>query len=312
MEGLPHLNDVLHPVLKELANGARNSRECIPGIAAHFGLGADATEPPPGGGSKPPIMARFCWGLVGLGAAGLVSKLGRGNYEVTEEGHRALAERDTRIDHEYLLRYPSYAEIYGPGAASPKSPGGSGPSTLRTKLPSERQSPWEDIEQAAKQIEEATAQQLLDRLRKASPEFFEKAVVDLLLAMGYGRGRDGAGRRIGRTGDGGIDGVIDEDALGLDAVYLQAKRYAPENTVGRPAIQQFVGTLTGEGARKGVFVTTSSFSDAAKNYAVRVHQRVVLIDGAEFARLMIAHGVGVRPVETITLSEIDENFFAED
>ncbi len=130
--------------------------------------------------------------------------------------------------------------------------------------------------------------------------------------MGYGRGRAGAGRRLGRTGDSGIDGVIDEDALGLDVVYIQAKRYAPENTVGRPAIQQFVGSLTGEGAAKGVFVTTSAFSREARDYADRVAQRVILIDGQRFARLMIEHGVGVRPVETITLSEIDENFFAED
>ncbi|MGF1446043.1 MAG: restriction endonuclease [Pikeienuella sp.] len=130
--------------------------------------------------------------------------------------------------------------------------------------------------------------------------------------MGYGRGRDGAGRVLGRSGDGGIDGVINEDALGLDAVYVQAKRYAVGNTVGRPAIQQFIGSLTGEGASKGVFVTTSAFSREARDYVARVQQRVVLIDGARFARLMIANGVGARPVQTLTLSEIDENFFTDD
>lgn len=130
--------------------------------------------------------------------------------------------------------------------------------------------------------------------------------------MGYGRGRDGSGQRLGRSGDGGIYGVINEDALGLDAVYVQAKRYAPDNTVGRPAIQQFIGSLTGEGAAKGVFVTTSTFSNGARDYVAKIPQRVVLIDGPEFARLMIAHGVGVRPVETIALQEIDENFFAEE
>lgn len=130
--------------------------------------------------------------------------------------------------------------------------------------------------------------------------------------MGYGRGREGAGQRLGRSGDGGIDGVINEDALGLDAVYVQAKRHAPENVVGRPSIQQFVGSITGEGATKGVFVTTSSFSGSARDYVARIPQRVVLVDGVSFARLMIAHGVGVRAVKTVSLFQLDEHFFVED
>ena len=158
---------------------------------------------------------------------------------------------------------------------------------------------------------ETTAAELLTLVQSMDPARFEDLIVDLLLAMGYGGGDRAMGRRLGRSGDGGIDGVIDEDALGLDAVYVQAKRYAPGNTVGRPAIQQFVGSLTGEGATKGVFVTTSAFSAEARAYADRVAQRVVLIDGARLARLMIAHDVGVRTRQTYAVKTVDEDYFAD-
>ena len=172
-------------------------------------------------------------------------------------------------------------------------------------------SPDEVIAAAHAELTEATAAELLDLTLQISPARFEELIVDLLLAMGYGGGDRAMGRRLGRSGDGGIDGVIDEDALGLDAVYVQAKRYAPGNTVGRPAIQQFVGSLTGEEATKGVFVTTSAFSAEARAYADRVAQRVVLIDGARLARLMIAHDVGVRTRQTYALKTVDEDYFAD-
>jgi restriction system protein len=172
--------------------------------------------------------------------------------------------------------------------------------------------PEDRIAAAIAEMEAGLAGDLLDRLLSGSPAFFERAVVDVLVAMGYGRGRKGAGQRLGRGGDGGIDGVISEDALGLDNVYVQAKRYSPGNTVGRPAIQQFVGALNELRASKGVFFTTSSFSGDAKRTVESVSQRVMLIDGQRLTRLMIAYGVGVRPVETLTLSQVDENFFAED
>ena len=143
------------------------------------------------------------------------------------------------------------------------------------------------------------------------PTRFEQLIVDLLLAMGYGGGDRAMGRRLGRSGDGGIDGVIDEDALGLDAVYVQAKRYAEGKTVGRPAIQQFIGSLTGEGATKGVFVTTSTFTVEAMGFADRVQQRIVLIDGGRLARLMIAHDVGVRTREVYAVKTVDDDYFAD-
>ena len=152
---------------------------------------------------------------------------------------------------------------------------------------------------------------LLAAILDLSPQRFEHLIVDLLLAMGYGGGDRSMGERIGKSGDGGIDGIINEDALGLDAVYIQAKRYAPDSKVGRPALQAFVGSLTGEGANKGVFVTTSDFSKEARDYLTRVQHRIVLINGDRLARLMIQHEVGVRARKTYVLRSVDEDYFSE-
>ena len=173
------------------------------------------------------------------------------------------------------------------------------------------QTPDEQIEQAFKQLESSLVDDVLARVLEITPKQFEDLIVNLLQAMGYGGGMDGAGRSIGGSGDGGIDGVINEDPLGLDRVYIQAKRYAVDTKIGRPAIQQFVGSLTGEGASKGVFVTTSDFSADARAYAERVQQRIILIEGQRLARLMIAHEVGVRARRTYVLRSVDEDYFIE-
>jgi restriction system protein len=153
--------------------------------------------------------------------------------------------------------------------------------------------------------------QLLDRIRDLSPAFFERLVVDLIVAMGYGGTRQSVAQRLGKSGDEGIDGVVNEDPLGLDVVYIQAKRYAPDNTIGRERIQQFAGALVGQGASKGVFVTTSSFSRGAIEYAQRVPQRIILVDGSKLTRLMLQYGVGVRIERTIDLKRIDLDYFEE-
>ncbi len=173
--------------------------------------------------------------------------------------------------------------------------------------------PDERILQAHREMMDDLAEELLRITRSyaTNPARFEQLIVDLLLAMGYGGGDTSMAERLGRSGDGGIDGIVNEDRLGLDAVYIQAKCYASHNTVGRPAIQQFIGSLTGEGANKGVFVTTSSFSSDAKAYADRVQQRLVLIDGQRLVRLMIAHDVGVRTRQSYTIKSVDEDYFVE-
>lgn len=152
---------------------------------------------------------------------------------------------------------------------------------------------------------------LLDRIGQNSPSFFEQLIIDLLVAMKYGGSHKSATSLLGRSGDGGVDGVIDGDRLGLDRLYVQAKRYAKGNAVGRPEVQAFVGSLVGKGATKGVFVTTSNFSPQAIDYAKHLSQRVILLDGQSLADLMIEHGVGVRTIQSIELKRLDEDFFSE-
>lgn len=176
---------------------------------------------------------------------------------------------------------------------------------------SAEETPEATLQSAISEIDDALVTEILSAIQGMNPTKFEQLIVDLLVKMDYGGGDRTMGSRIGKSGDGGIDGVVNEDALGLDAVYIQAKRYAPENKVGRPALQAFVGSLTGEGATKGVFVTTSDFSREAREYVDRVQHRIVLINGDRLARLMINYEVGVRARQTYVLRSIDEDYFAE-
>jgi restriction system protein len=172
------------------------------------------------------------------------------------------------------------------------------------------QTPEEGIEAAYQRVREQLAQELLQTVKSCSPTFFERLVVDLLVKMGYGGTRRDAGQAIGRTGDGGIDGIIKEDRLGLDIVYIQAKRW--DNTVGRPQIQQFAGALQGQRARKGVFITTSAFSQAAQEYVSRLDSKIVLIDGETLAQLMMDYDIGVATIATYDLKRIDSDYFIEE
>lgn len=171
--------------------------------------------------------------------------------------------------------------------------------------------PEEAIQGAEEEITGNLQSQLLDRIFELSPSFFEQLVVDLIVAMGYGGSRGTVAQRLGKSGDEGIDGIVNEDPLGLDVVYLQAKRYAKDNTIGRPIIQQFAGALVGQGAAKGVFITTSSFSSGAIEFAEQVPQKIILIDGEKLAKLMIQYGVGVRIERTVEIKRIDLDYFEE-
>ena len=184
-------------------------------------------------------------------------------------------------------------------------------SPTATELPESAVTPEEAIQQAEAQIFENLKSQLLVRIWELSPSFFESLVVDLIIKMGYGGSRESVVQRLGKRGGEGIDGVVNEDALGLDVVYIQAKRYAADNTIGRERIQQFAGALVGQGASKGVFVTTSSFSKGAVDYAIKVPQRIILIDGKKLAQLMVQYGVGVRIERTVEIKRIDLDYFDE-
>ena len=172
--------------------------------------------------------------------------------------------------------------------------------------------PEEQIEAAYQALRSVLRTDLLERIGQNTPSFFEQLIVDLLVAMGYGGSRKNAASQLGQSGDGGVDGVINEDRLGLDSVYVQAKRYTKGTAVGRPEVQAFVGSLVGLGASKGVFVTTSTFSNQAREFVQHLSQRVILLDGQILADLMIEHGVGVRTSRAIEFKRLDEDFFSED
>jgi restriction system protein len=208
------------------------------------------------------------------------------------------------------MKFSLFREFYrneGNEASDPSNQGG-----ISGLSEGERTTPEEQIESAYQELKTNLQADLLDRIVMNSPAFFEQLIVDLLVAMGYGGSHKNAARQLGRSGDGGVDGVINEDPLGLDRVYIQAKRYAANSPVGRPDVQAFVGSLVGLGATKGVFVTTSTFSAQARDFVQHLSQRVVLIDGPSLADLMIEHNVGVRTNRVIEFKRLDEDFFAED
>lgn len=234
----------------------------------------------------------------------------RNVHEITERGRALLQSNPTRIDNGTLAQFPEFVAWRkrqgapnGSDAAVPVAGGGTVAEPSRT--------PMDVIEDAHAEIEAVLVADLLNAIQSLSAGKFEQLIVDLLIAMGYGGGDPTMGERIGRSGDGGIDGIVKEDALGLDAVYVQAKRYAPGSKVGRPALQGFVGSLTGEGAIKGVFVTTSDFSREARDYLNKVQHRIVLVNGERLARLIIQHKVGVRARRTYVLRSVDEDYFTE-
>lgn len=225
---------------------------------------------------------------------------------ITAEGQAVLDAGPAHIDRLFLMKVPRFAQWYDGSAAAPERP----ESIAATPAP--ESTPEETIEAAYAAIMAELREELLGRILQNDPGFFEGLIVDLLVAMGYGGSHKNAAERLGKSGDGGVDGVINEDLLGLDRIYVQAKRYAVTSVIGRPDVQAFTGSLVGFGASKGVFFTTSSFSSQAKEFAARVPQRIILIDGGRLSELMVEHGVGVRTSRILEFKRVDEDFFAED
>jgi restriction system protein len=262
-------------------------------------------------GKQSTFANRVHWAKTYLSQAKLLEPTKRAHFKISERGRQALANGLFRLDNTYLSQFPEFIAF----RARTREPGSSeaAPEITTTVLPSETsQTPDEVLRTTIKQLELSLRQELLDRILVAPPAFFENVIVRLLLAMGYGGSREEAGQIVGRSGDGGIDGVIDQDALGLERVYVQAKRYSSDNAVGAPEIMGFCGSLGPKKANKGVFVTTSYFTQPAKGFAESHPYRIVLIDGEQLAALMIRHNVGVRVDETFHLKKVDEDFFVEE
>jgi restriction system protein len=246
------------------------------------------------------------WAKGYLTQAKLLEATQRGRFRITERGQKTLADDPSRLDNNYLQTYPEFIEFRRRTPGTTETP-----LAENVEIPSNSATPDELLRSTMKQIEQTLKKDLLDRVIASPPAFFERLIVSLLLSMGYGGSREEAGQVVGRSGDGGIDGVIDQDRLGLDRVYIQAKKYAPENAVSEPEIRAFSGSLGAAKANKGVFVTTSYFTQPAQAFAERHPFRIVLIDGEELAGLMLRHNVGARIDETLYLKKLDEDFFAE-
>jgi restriction system protein len=304
----------MYPVLAELGDGKeRQLRDVRDRVASRLRLtDADMAQMIPSG-RQSMFANRANWAHVYLKQAGLLQTVRRGVYQITDRGRQALRERPETINNEYLRQFPEFlafieriysSESEGDGASRPSAASATGEASSQT--------PDEQVREGYRRARSGVAAELLDRMRRMSPSSFEQLVVDLLVAMDYGGSHADAAAVIGRSGDGGIDGIIKEDKLGLENIYVQAKRWKDGSTVGRPDIQQFAGALQGQKARKGVFMTTSTFSREAREYAHAVQATIVLIDGQQMAELMLDHGVGVSVQETIRLFRVDEDYFVEE
>jgi restriction system protein len=275
-------------------------------IAAELKLTAEDTAALIPSGGQTLLLNRLHWAKSYMQRAGLIESTRHGYFRVTQRGSELLKEKPGRIDNSLLSQFSEFVE-WRKRSASPPSRDSAVERPVNPEL--DTSSPEDQISAGYRKIQEELATDLLDRIRSAPPVFFEKLIVDLLVAMGYGGGRAEAGKALGRSGDGGVDGVINEDALGLDVVYVQAKRYAAGNTVPVSAIRDFVGSLEGYRASKGVFVTTSSFPASAIDFAQKVSKRVVLIDGNELAKFIIKYKIGVRTKDTYEVNVMDEEYF---
>jgi restriction system protein len=246
---------------------------------------------------------RVGWATIYLMKSGLLNRPSRGKYIITSRGLEVLKEKPEKINMKYLEKFKEYVDFKD--FKSDKSEDKSSPSEY-DKI----STPQESLETSYQELRRQLSHDLLERVKQSSPSFFEILVVDLLLKLGYGGSRIDAGQAIGRTGDDGIDGEINEDKLGLDVVYIQAKKW--QNPIGRPDIQAFVGSLEGKKSRKGVFITTSKFTVDAEDYVKRIEKKIVLIDGERLTQLMIDNGVGVAEESRYVVNRLDEDYFIEE
>lgn len=300
---IPDYQSLMLPLLKFVGDGQEHSlRQTIATLADEFNLTEEERSELLPSGQQAIFDNRVGWARTYLKKAGILETTRRGFYRITKRGQEILRQNLSRIDTAFLMQFPEFLEF--------KSASRFRSEEAENLESEEKQTPEEMIETAYQSLRQELAVDLLQLIKDRSPTFFERLVIDLLVKMGYGGTRKDAGEAIGRTGDGGIDGIIKEDRLGLDIVYVQAKRW--ESVVGRPEIQKFAGALQGQRARKGVFITTSTFSQDAQDYVARIDSKIILIDGPTLAQLMIDYNVGVAPLASYELKRIDSDYFEED
>jgi len=292
------------PVLSASLDGEIRIGDVVGRLAEKLALTPEERSELLPSGKQTLFANRVHWAKTYLGKAGLIESTRRGYFKITGRGRQVIESKPARIDNNFLSQFEEFEKWRTSAQETAENQHPTAP-----VFTNQTETPDEIMRAAHRQIEASLAQELLDRIRSAPPEFFERLIVNLLLNMGFGGSVADAGRALGRSGDDGVDGVIDQDALGLDRVYIQAKRYAIGNNIGSGAIRDFFGSLDRHKATKGLFVTTSTFSPSATETAQYLSKRIVLIDGEQLAKLMIRYKVGCRVEDTLQIKRIDEDFF---
>lgn len=301
---VPGYQEFIYPFLKQLEDGKEyRLQDLYEILAKHFGLTEEDIAEKLPSGKQTVVVNRIGWARTYLNKAGLIEVVRRAVFKITEEGVKVLNDPSvSRIDRKFLMKYESFNNFINSSADTME----------RDDVPLDpQQTPLELIDYNYTILKNELQELILEKILDCSPAFFERLIIDLIVAMGYGGSVNDAGRAIGKSGDEGIDGIIKEDVLGLDMIYLQAKRWKVESTISRPDIQAFVGSLVGKKASKGIFITTAKFSKEARIYAESIDKRVILIDGQELTSLMFKYNVGVSDEEVFIIKKVDLDFFEE-
>lgn len=301
---IPDYQSCMLPLLEFISDQQEHSlREAIDHLASQFNLTEDELKQMLPSGQQSIFDNRVAWARTYLKQAGLLEPTRRGYFRISHRGLDVLKQKPKKIDTKYLERFKEFREFRQRRREQKNG-------KTETNKDMIAQTPAEVLEAAYENLRQNLAKELLQQIKKCPPSLFEKIVVELLVKMGYGGSRKDAGKAIGKSGDEGIDGIIKEDKLGLDIIYIQAKRW--ENTVSRPEIQKFAGALQGQRARKGIFITTSSFSKEAIKYVTKIEPKIILIDGDKLAQYMIDNDVGVSQVAKYEVKKLDLDYFTDE
>lgn len=300
---IPDYQTLMRPVLEASKDGEVRISEVVEVLADQFDLSEEERQELLPSGKQATFSNRVHWAKTYLAKAGLVDVTRRAHFIISERGKQALANDNTVINNEFLKQFEEFNEFQGATKNNADA--------KDVEVDESSITPDEALRSAYKKINVSLSAEILTKVRKVNPTFFEQLIVDLLLSMGYGGSHEDAGRALGKTGDNGVDGVIDQDPLGVDQIYVQAKRYAEGNNIGSGDIRDFFGALNLKKAQKGIFITTSDFSPSAIQTARDLGSRIVLINGAELSRLMIRYGIGSRDEQVLYIRKIDEDYFEE-
>jgi restriction system protein len=304
---IPDYQSLMLPLLRLASDRKEHKyRDIIENLASEFQLTDEERKELLASGNQAIFDNRVGWAKTYLKKAGLLDSPKRATFVITQTGLDTLNKNPERIDAKYLRQFPSFLEFQNTSRNDTET------EEETTAISAHEQTPEESLDKAYQRIRKSLASELLNRVVDLSSTFFERLVVELLVKMGYGGSIKDAGKAIGKSGDEGIDGTIKEDKLGLDIIYIQAKRWKPGNVVGRPELHKFVGALAGQGAKKGIFITTSNFTKEALGYTPKNETKIVLIDGEQLAQLMIDHNLGCTTQQIYELKKIDSDYFGEE